>query len=251
MEYRRFTLGVGTTFCLGVAMLGTGCATKKYVGKQVAPLDQRLSTAERQNGEQNASIENIENSLSKTREQVLDLDSNLGRTNQRLDDTSNRANQAAAAAGDARQYAEVRTNRLERALDNVNSYKLATTSQVLFAVAKSNLDGAAKATLDEIAEQAAAKKHFVFEVQGFTDSQGSAAGNLLLSQRRAEAVVRYLTIDKQLPLRNIHLIGAGHSSPVADNRTREGRRQNRRVEVRLFAPELDLSSSAFTPVQLR
>lgn len=247
MDYWRFTLGIGSSCCLTLALLGTGCASKKHVAKQVDPLNQRVGTVEQRTAEHSASIEGIETDLSKTREKVLDLDANLGKTNQRLDETSNRANQAQSTANSA----ETRSVRLERALDNINAYQLARTSQVFFAVSKSNLDAAAKAELDAIAAEATSRKRYVFEVQGFTDSRGSAAGNLALSQRRAEAVVRYLTIDKQIPLRNIHLIGAGNASPVADNRTREGRRQNRRVELRLFALELDLSSSAVTPAQLR
>jgi outer membrane protein OmpA-like peptidoglycan-associated protein len=247
MDLWRSTLGLGSCCCLSFALLGTGCASKKYVNKQVGPLDQRITSVEKKTNEHGSSIEGIETDLSKTREQVLDLDANLGKTNQRLDETSNRADQAATTA----QNAETRAIRLERAIDNMDAYKLARTTQVLFAVSKSNLDAAAKAELDAIAQEAMSKKRFVFEVQGFTDSRGSASLNLALSQRRAEAVVRYLTMEKQIPLRNIHLIGAGPASPVADNRTREGRRQNRRVELRLFALELDLSSSAVTPAQLR
>lgn len=247
MGDRRILLRFGSGVCLSLLVLGTGCASKKYVAKQVDPVSQRVSVVERRSADNSASIEGIETDLSKTREHVLDLDANLGKTNQRLDETSDRANQAGAAA----QRAENRAVRLERAIDNINAYQLARTSQVLFEVAKSNLDPDAKAELDAIAQEAMAKKNYVFEVQGFTDSRGSAALNLALSQRRAEAVVRYLTMEKQIPLRNIHLIGAGNASPVADNRTREGRRQNRRVELRLFALELDLSSSAVTPAQLR
>jgi len=99
------------------------------------------------------------------------------------------------------------------------------------------------AILDDIAQKMTSQRRYVLEVQGFTDNTGGPSINLALSQQRAEAVVRYLTVDKSLPLRNIHLIGAGSASPVADNKTRAGRKQNRRVEVRVFAPEADVTSA--------
>ncbi len=52
--------------------------------------------------------------------------------------------------------------------------------------------------------------------------------------------MRYLTEQHQVPLRKIHILGLGADAPVADNKTRDGRKQNRRVEVKVFA--LDLGS---------
>jgi outer membrane protein OmpA-like peptidoglycan-associated protein len=121
---------------------------------------------------------------------------------------------------------------------------------VLFGFGKSSLSDEAKARLDELAKDAMSRKRFVIEVEGFTDSTGSPAVNFELSQKRAEAVVRYLTSTHKIPLRTIHLIGSGSESPVGENKTVQGRRQNRRVEVRLFAPEVE-NSSALTSAQLR
>jgi outer membrane protein OmpA-like peptidoglycan-associated protein len=75
----------------------------------------------------------------------------------------------------------------------------------------------------------------VFEVSGFASSDGSASFNEKLSDRRADAVLHYLVERHQIPLRRIVLpFGYGESMPVADNATREGREQNRRVEVKLL-----------------
>jgi outer membrane protein OmpA-like peptidoglycan-associated protein len=81
-------------------------------------------------------------------------------------------------------------------------------------------------------------KHYIVEVQGFTDSTGASAANVELSRRRAAAVVRYLTLDGKLPLYRVNTIGYGKASPAADNKTRDGRKQNRRVEVKLYTPDL-------------
>jgi outer membrane protein OmpA-like peptidoglycan-associated protein len=75
----------------------------------------------------------------------------------------------------------------------------------------------------------------VLEVQGYADSRGSIARNRALSQRRADAVIRYLVENHNIPLRRIVTpYGFGEMNPVAENETREGRAQNRRVEIKLL-----------------
>jgi OOP family OmpA-OmpF porin len=74
---------------------------------------------------------------------------------------------------------------------------------------------------------------YLVEIQGFTDSTGSENTNVALSQRRAENVLRYL-VGKGVPLHRISIIGLGEANPAADNTTRDGRAQNRRVEIRVL-----------------
>jgi OOP family OmpA-OmpF porin len=76
----------------------------------------------------------------------------------------------------------------------------------------------------------------MIEVAGFASSEGDAAANERLSQRRADAVVRYLTENHAIPLRRlITPYGFGAKQPIADNSSIEGRKQNRRVEVKILA----------------
>src|ERR671926_510763 len=78
-------------------------------------------------------------------------------------------------------------------------------------------------------------KGYVLEVSGYADSRGSVNLNRQLSQRRADAVIRYLVENHNIPLRRIVTpYGYGESNAVADNATREGREQNRRVEVKVL-----------------
>jgi outer membrane protein OmpA-like peptidoglycan-associated protein len=72
----------------------------------------------------------------------------------------------------------------------------------------------------------------VIEVRGFASAEGGADMNRRLSQRRADAVVRYLAETHNIPLRRIITpFGYGAAQAIADNSTRTGREQNRRVEV--------------------
>jgi OOP family OmpA-OmpF porin len=67
-----------------------------------------------------------------------------------------------------------------------------------------------------------------------------------LSARRAEAVARYLANEHKIPVRSINVLGSGYALPVADDKTRDGRKQNRRVEVRLYVPEVASASSTLS-----
>lgn len=244
---------------------GTGClATRKHVAgrvdpleKRVTPLEDRMGKAEAKAKEQGSEIDAVETDLSRTKERVTDLDATTKKTNEQLaavgstaTSAERKAGEADKKAGDARTYAENRGNTIEKYIEVRDQFRLAKTENVLFGFAKSELDDDAKAKLDEIAKEAMNRKRFIFEVQGFADSVGPAAANLDISQKRAEAVVRYLAGAHKVPLRSIHLIGSGSDSPIAENNTRDGRRQNRRVEIRLFAPEAENSSSV-TSAQLR
>ena len=73
-------------------------------------------------------------------------------------------------------------------------------------------------------------------VEGHTDNQGSQAHNMDLSQRRAEAVVRAL-VQRGVPAEQLTAQGFGPTRPVADNRTRDGRSKNRRVEFHIVSQE--------------
>jgi len=121
----------------------------------------------------------------------------------------------------------------ERA-ENVENYSLSQTVTVSFKVGSSKLDSQGTAELDSLASGLAKQKGYVLEVQGFTDSTGGANANKVLSQRRADAVQSYLVEHYNIPLYRVRMIGLGDDKPVAENKTKAGRAQNRRVEVRLL-----------------
>ena len=78
-------------------------------------------------------------------------------------------------------------------------------------------------------------KGYVIEITGFASAEGGTAKNKALSQKRAQAVIDYLVETHNIPLRRIgQSYGFGELQAVADNTTREGREQNRRVEVKLM-----------------
>jgi outer membrane protein OmpA-like peptidoglycan-associated protein len=117
----------------------------------------------------------------------------------------------------------------------LDDYQPQDTAAVNFRSGSAVLSTDAKATLDQIASKAMNAKGYVLEVSGFADSRGSINLNRQLSQRRADAVIRYLVENHSIPLRRIITpFGYGEINPVAENETREGRAQNRRVEIKLL-----------------
>ena len=245
---------------LVLSLTATGCATKKYVTRTIAPVEARVTTVEGKNTTQDQQIatnsqeiEALETSLSRTNERLTDADSkatSAGTAAQRANELATAAERAAQGAQTAADTArtvgergiaranEVQTS-LERKVDAVNKYQMATTETVLFGLNQYTLDADSKAKLDEIAAKAAANPRYIIEVQGFTDKTGSPESNTVLSQRRADAVARYLINEHGIGLRNIDTIGSGYALPVGDDTKRDGRKMNRRVEIRLYVPEMN------------
>jgi outer membrane protein OmpA-like peptidoglycan-associated protein len=246
------------TAALALGLLGTGCATKKYVGKTIAPVEQRVGGTETKNGEQDkqiadqgTQIQGLDNDLSRTKEKLGDTDNKATQAgeaakaaDQKASGAQQSADQARQSADGAKTFAEQGLNRLDQNIQSMNKFQMVKSEAVLFAFNSDKLAADGKAQLDELANQAKGMDRFVIEVQGFTDKSGSPSYNENLSQARAQTVARYLTNQYQIPVRDIAMLGSGYAQPVADDKTRDGRKQNRRVEVRLWVPGDQSNKSA-------
>jgi outer membrane protein OmpA-like peptidoglycan-associated protein len=234
-----------------IMLIGTGCATKKHVREVVAPVETRVGAVEKKTTDQASAIGEIENNVSRVDERAMDADKKAvaagqaaAQAQQRADSAQSRAEAAAGSADKANQVAESTRARIGSLVENIDNYKLVSTESVLFGLNKHELTDEAKQQLDAAVQKIQGSKNFVLEIQGFTDATGAANTNLALSQRRADSVVRYLTMQHNVPLRKINVLGLGEADPNADNKTREGRKQARRVEIKVFA--LDLAGAAGT-----
>lgn len=111
------------------------------------------------------------------------------------------------------------------------------TGEALFDHDKSSLKPAGMRALDELAASLHRYQRVdSIRITGHTDSQGSEQYNQGLSERRADAVKAYL-VSKGVPEALIETRGMGETQPVADNKTKEGRAKNRRVEIDIQATE--------------
>lgn len=263
---------------LALTLVGSGCATKKYVAKTMAPVEARVASTESKNAEQDTKladqskdIEALQAKASRADERITDLDGKATAAAQSADrantaaasaqrtadtantaagnaaNTANNAMTSATTANSAAAAAKTRADQVEVTVNNnigrVVNLLLSETETVQFATDKSTLSDDAKEVLDAFAKKLAGKERFMIEIQGFTDKTGSADANTALSERRAEAVQRYLVIEHNIAPRNIETFGAGYTKPTGDDKTKEGRAANRRVEVRLFEPEVESLSA--------
>ena len=106
---------------------------------------------------------------------------------------------------------------------------------VTFAFDKAVLTPADKKQLDELAGSFASTRGYILQVTGGTDSVGNASYNYQLSQRRADAVVAYLSAKYNIPPHKFYLVGIGKDEQVASDKTAAGRAKNRRVDVQVLS----------------
>lgn len=138
-------------------------------------------------------------------------------------------------AGELSKLARNEAGKAHERISALDDYNVQDSISVLFKVNSAVISAEDRRALDELAQKAAATKGYVIEIAGFADSTGNIARNRVLSQQRADAVVRYLQENHDIPLRRmITPFGYGDLKPVADNTSEEGRRQNRRVEVKIL-----------------
>lgn len=243
---------------LGLSIMGTGCATKKYVAKTIAPVEQRVSATEAKDTDQDKTIAGhttqlgeFDRELSQTKERVTTADAKATQAGEaakaadlKASNAQTSADQARQAADGAKTFAEQGLNRLDQNMQAMNKYTMSTSESVLFGFNQDTLTDEGKAQLDGIATKAKSLDRYVIEVQGFTDKTGDASYNDSLSERRARNVARYLAAKYEIPVRSISVLGLGYAQPVADDKTRDGRKMNRRVEVRLWVPGNQASTSS-------
>jgi len=112
--------------------------------------------------------------------------------------------------------------------------KITFDSGLLFAVNESSLSNAAQANLDDLANTLVKYDDTEVLIEGHTDADGSDDLNQNLSEARAKSVDRYL-IQKGLKPSRMTTVGYGESQPIADNGSEQGKTQNRRVEIAIYA----------------
>ena len=217
-----------------VVLSSVGCATKKYVRNRVS---ERVTPLEQRTGELEETSRRNSQDLGRLSTDVTDVKGRADRAQSQADTALSRANEANTRVSGAEQSVnDLRTN--------LDAYALRNTATVRFKFDSYQLTPEAKEALDQLAAQIKDRTNFILEIEGFADWIGKDAYNNQLTQKRADAVRRYLAEQHDIPLFRMHNLGFGEMRPVADNHTREGRAENRRVEVRLLVRNISGGSPA-------
>lgn len=190
-----------------VALTVSGCATKKYVQGETSAVHTRVDDVERQ-------VEENQTEIRRAQERTDENERRIGETSRTAQEALERAQEAGKLAEGKLLYETVLTD-----------------DRVRFGFDRAELSDTAHAALDEFARQLKAEydRDVYLEIQGHTDATGSDDYNLELGLERAEAVRRYLNREHGIPLHRMSVISYGEAEPIADNSTRDGRGQNRRV----------------------
>lgn len=209
------TLRIAAILLIVLAVMSTGCVTKKLFRTTVQ--------------EQDTKIASTQSGVEENERRIGDLKSETKQEVARLDAADMENRKAADTALSQAQKAE------QLAKGKVLWQITLTNDQVKFGFNEAKIPDSARAPLDELAAKVKSLNKTVYvEVEGHTDSIGTDEYNLSLGQKRAEAVRRYLNEAGGLPLHVMNVISYGKAKPVADNSTRDGRAQNRRVVVKVL-----------------
>lgn len=222
----------------GAAMVfNAGCATKKYVRNESAPIINKTNE--------------LDDLTAKNSKDIRDVDARAQRGIQGVDQKAAQADQKALAAGQSADQAQQAANQTSGRVDalnntvaNLDNYHPVAETSVHFAFDSAVLSKKAKAALDQLGNDIPNTKGYVVQLIGGTDSVGSAQYNYKLSQERASAVVQYLATQFNVPAYKIYVAGLGKDKEVADNHTSSGRAKNRRVDVQLLTNVQGNSTSA-------
>ena len=216
------------TIFLAASMLATvGCASKNYVKEQTTPLINKTNE--------------LDDLTAKNTKDIKDVDARaqagIAAVNAKTADVEQKAQTAgqnAAAAQQVADAANARVGVLTDTVANLDNYHAVAETSVKFGFNRDNLTAQAKESLDQLAGNLASTKGYILALEGGTDSVGSSEYNYDLSQRRANSVIQYLASKYNVPAHKIYVIGLGKDKPVEDNKTKAGRADNRRVDVRLM-----------------
>ena len=219
---RKFVIAVPiVALALGSS---TACATKKFVRGEVTQVNDKVDTLSR-------SVEENQERTRANEARIGEVDQRAGAAAQSAQQAQGRADEAFTAAG----AVNARADAIEKASKRLVYEVVLSEEKGNFKFGKSAVPDTAKSEIDTLVQQLKNEPNGGYiEIEGHTDNAGTKELNYKLGMERAENVKRYLYEQHQVPLHKINVISYGEDKPVAPNKTREGRAQNRRVVIKVL-----------------
>jgi outer membrane protein OmpA-like peptidoglycan-associated protein len=211
---------------LALALGGsTACATKKFVRGEV--------------GQVNSKVDTLSRSLEETQERTRANEAKITEVGQAAAAADGKAIQAgsrAEAAASAAAAVNTRADAIEKASKRIVYEVVLNEEKGNFKFGKASMPENVGPEIDALVQKLKADPNGAYiEIEGHTDNVGPKEVNFQLGLDRAEAVKRYLYETHQVPLHKINVISYGEEKPVGENKTRDGRAQNRRVVIKVIA----------------
>ncbi|HEX8924359.1 MAG TPA: OmpA family protein [Terriglobales bacterium] len=208
-------------------------ARKKYVERQLSPIRNRVNELDELSSQNSKNLKDLD---ARSTAALRDANNRADVADQHATDATNRAQ----AANQTATQASTHLQNVEQVVGNLDQYQQSNQVEIRFRPGASQLSKKAKEALDEMATNLKDQKGYVIEVQGFAPGHGQAA--IAQSKNEADAVVRYLVLEHQIPVYRIYELGMGSARPA--NAEEEGgktahRGNNSRVEVTLLKNSID------------
>ena len=240
------TAAVLLVLALGTVGVTSGCATRKYVrttvGTKATELSARIDADGNRIDEHGNKLEanssQIQELGSVTRDhtgKIATLDNNV----QQVDAKTQQAMNIGQGAQTTADKAVGEVSSLDQKFQNRNNYQALTEEKVLFPFNSAKIEDKYKQVLDGIAEKISANPDAILVMEGRTDATGDDTYNIQLGEKRADAVLHYLVVEKGIPIHRIYKVSFGEEKPVAENKSRSGRAENRAVVMRVMGPNLE------------
>jgi outer membrane protein OmpA-like peptidoglycan-associated protein len=224
----RKSVFVVSMFALTLAV-APACATKKFVRTEVGQVNDKVTSM-------GTSLEQTQERVRQNEGAIKDVDSRAQAAASDAKNAASNAQNTANSANDAARAVGTRADSIEAASRKLLFEVVLSEDQGKFKFGRTELPDEAKTAIDSMVTNLKSQKSAVWiEIEGHTDNVGGKAYNEQLGMERAEAVKRYLYEQHQVPLHKMNVISYGEDKPAAENRTRDGRSQNRRVVIKVLA----------------
>ena len=205
-----------------LALGGSACATKKMVKQRV--------------GEVNDKVDTLSKSVEENQERTKSNEAKISDVDQRAQAASQKAYARGDEAYAAADKVNSRADAIEKASKRIVYEVVLSEDKGGFKFGQAKMPADMQGQIDQIVQQLKANPNGGFiEIEGHTDNVGPKDVNYKLGLERAEAVKRYLYENQQIPLHKMNVISYGEEKPIAPNKTKDGRAQNRRVVIKVLA----------------
>jgi len=204
-------------------------ARKKYVRRQLEPVAGRVNELDELTASNARAINDVD---ARASEGIRVASLKANEADQRAIEANNKASLAHQTATQATEQ----LTKVEGTLQSLDQYQTITEAEIRFRPGQVTLSKKAKEALDEMAAPLKTQRGFVLEVQGFSSSRGVAG--IENSKRLADAVVRYLVVEHEIPVYRIYTVGMGNAVKPAADGEKPRRTTGGRVEISLLRNSL-------------
>ena len=223
---KRFVSAVAIS---ALALSGSACATKKMVKQRVGEVNDKVDTLSK-------SVEETQERTKANEAKISDVDQRAQAASQKAYGRADEAYASADKANAAADRVNLRADKIEERSKRIVYEVVLSEDKGGFKFGQTKMPADMQGEIDQIVSQWKANPNGGYiEIEGHTDNVGPKDVNYRLGLQRAEAVKRYLYENQQIPLHKMNVISYGEEKPIAPNKTKAGRAQNRRVVIKILA----------------